>query len=629
VTIRDARQTGKEVPLLRDVGTYAVLSGPAEFSITLDAGLPLKIEAGRAGFELPAVPAGTVQLTLVIPGDHTNVTINPGLITSRNSSDGRTTVEATLPAGQPASIFWASREVAAPPAVREPRFLSDVKTLVTVGEAQLSMAALADITVLQGEPSQFELPIPAGYEVTGATGAGLESSDVQSGVLILKVGAAAQRGYQFLISLERPADASKTEIPLPGFQGAQRETGEVLVEGEGVMELVAKERGSLKRMDLRETNPYLRSLAHDAPQAAFRCHRQPAEAPGLSLEWVRFPDSSVLAAVAQQAVVTTMVTPEGRSLTEVKLVLRNQAQPFLKVDLPAGASILSADVAGERVKPVEGQDGTRVPLLRPGFRPTDSYTVSFVFLHSGAPFAKKGDGELALPKMGLPVALVEWEVFLPERYKVRDFGGDALAAGLLPANSETAAEMIPPPQAAPPPPPPATPYPIALAPGQLGGLVVDPAGALVPGATVSVVLIGTGLTRTARADLAGRWVVSGLSSGSVRITVDVTGFRKTVEEVSYDASRPRAHNVKLDLGSTNESVMVSAEAVEMPQRERPAKLNIPPEENASVNVLNLQRRVAGVLPIPVDVPRAGRSFRFARPLVIDEETKVTFRYTTK
>jgi hypothetical protein len=45
--------------------------------------------------------------------------------------------------------------------------------------------------------------------------------------------------------------------------------------------------------------------------------------------------------------------------------------------------------------------------------------------------------------------------------------------------------------------------------------------------------------------------------------------------------------------------------------------------------MNLQRRVVGVLPIRVDVPRAGNSYRFVRPLVIDEETKVTFSYKTR
>jgi hypothetical protein len=39
--------------------------------------------------------------------------------------------------------------------------------------------------------------------------------------------------------------------------------------------------------------------------------------------------------------------------------------------------------------------------------------------------------------------------------------------------------------------------------------------------------------------------------------------------------------------------------------------------------------VAGVLPVRVDVPRAGASYRFARALVLDEETKVTFSYKTK
>jgi hypothetical protein len=46
-------------------------------------------------------------------------------------------------------------------------------------------------------------------------------------------------------------------------------------------------------------------------------------------------------------------------------------------------------------------------------------------------------------------------------------------------------------------------------------------------------------------------------------------------------------------------------------------------------VVNLQRRAAGDLPIRVDVPRTGNSYRFVRLLVLDEETKVTFKYKSK
>jgi Carboxypeptidase regulatory-like domain len=635
MTILDARQEGKGLPLEQEGGTQtAILAGPAEFSVVLDAGLPLNIETGRASFNLPVPSAGSVRLTLEVPGDHTNVKLSPGLITSRASTNGNTTIEATLVPGQPLNIWWATREVVAPVIPREVRFLSNVKTLVSVSEADIRLAVLADINVIQGEPSQFEMDIPAGYEVTGTTGASVDTIKMQDRVLTINVNAPAQRSHQFLITMEKAISATRADLPFVSMKNSQREMGEVLIEGVGTMELTATEGGSLKRMDVRETNPYLRSLAHSSLQAAFRFHRQLAENPSLALEWTRFPDSSVLAAIAEQAVVTTLVTTEGRSLTEIKLTVKNQVQPFLKVDLPQGASIVSADVAGEKVKPVEGADGQRVPLLRPGFRPVDSYEVSFVVMHSGAPFAKKGGSELSLPKMDIPITVLHWEVFLPEQYKVKDFGGDALAANLLPASLQGvagvataeyydggaaggAADRI---------------APLQLLPGQLGGYIIDPSGALVTNAQVSVTQLDTGIVRSAATDYSGRWIVGNIPSGRVRVTAAMQGFRPTVREILYNANYPTSVSFALLIGSVSESIEVRGKDQENESRqiERDLKKNQAAASNsASVNVLNLQRRVAGVLPVQVDVPRAGSSYSFVRPLVLDEETKITFTYKTK
>jgi hypothetical protein len=49
----------------------------------------------------------------------------------------------------------------------------------------------------------------------------------------------------------------------------------------------------------------------------------------------------------------------------------------------------------------------------------------------------------------------------------------------------------------------------------------------------------------------------------------------------------------------------------------------------SQNAVNLQRRVAGILPVPVEVPRSGKSYRFVRPLVVEEETRITFQYKSR
>src|SRR5229473_575706 len=184
MTVLDAHQNGKGVPLLQENGTHmALLPGPGEFSVALDTGLPLRIEAGRASFSLPAPAAGSVQLALVIPGDHTYANIHPGIITSRKSENGHTAIEATLVPGQPANIWWATREAVTPTVPREVRFLSDAKMLISVSEAEMRLAVLADITIVQGEPSQSQVEVPEGFQVTGATGATLDSTETNSGVL--------------------------------------------------------------------------------------------------------------------------------------------------------------------------------------------------------------------------------------------------------------------------------------------------------------------------------------------------------------------------------------------------------------------------------------------------------------
>jgi len=646
MTIVDARQESKSLPLQLENGTQiAVLSGPAEFAVTLDTALPLRIDAGRASVTLPVPATGSAILTLAIPGEHTAVNISPGLITNRTSENGHTTIEAALVPGQPANLWWATREAAAPVIAREVRFLADLKTLISVDEAALSVATLADVTVVQGDPTQFELEVPSGYEITGVTGASLESSETLPGTLLLKVLNPSQRAHEFLISMERPlaAESSKIDGPFLSFKNVQRETGEVLVEGAGTLELTTTEAGALKRMDVKEVNPYLRALAHFPPQAAFRYHRQPNEAPALALEWVRFPDSSVLAAVAESATVTTMVTSEGKSLTEVRLAIRNQAQPFLKVALPPGATILSADVAGEKVKPVEGPDGNRVPLLRPGFRPTDVYTVSFVFMHSGAPFAKKGGSELSLPRMDVPINLVQWEVFLPEQFKVKDFGGDVTSANLVPPALQeeamldvgTSNALTLRPSAGP------VNYDLRISlPGQLGGIVVDQSGAAISGARVTVTSQDTGFSTLAVTNQAGLWSVLGVPSGRQTIKVDSPGFKSSeLRDVAYDANRPGPINTVLTVGSLSETIEVSAiQSLPMNGRNtadfgrleaRAKKEALMAQNTPSSNVMNLQRRVAGVLPVAVDVPRSGVAFHFVRPLVVDEETRVTFGYKSK
>ena len=635
LTILEAKQAGQPLPLIQEGSNHAaILNGPGPFAVSLGVAAPLTIEAGRASFVLAVPLASSTTLSLELPGSHANVHVEPGLVTKRDTANGNTVIEAALEPGKPARIWWTTREIAAPVAQREVRFLSDVKTVVSVDDSELRLTALCDVTVIQGEAAEFKLPLPDGYELTTASGSSVESSDVSGGILTIRVHDPGRRNHQFLIALERANRETKVDAPMIEFPGAQRETGELLVEGAGAMELKAKESGGLRRIDVREANAITRSLSHFPLQAAFRYNRKANEAPKLQLEWQQFQDADVLSAVAERATVTTLANVEGRTLTEISLRIRNHAKAYMKVELPAGAQLFTAEVDGERVKPAQAQDGIRIPLTRPKLDTSKAYTVSFVYQSEGARFAKNGSYDMALPKLDLPVNVLTWEVALPERLEVKQFGGNAVAAELLPAAAAnnflmegvdsvdsaarnwTESDLS------------------SLGPGQIGGIVVDPNGAVVAGAQVSVTNTQTGTTLTAFSGGDGHWVVSNLEPGPVRVNISAMGFKASIQDFELSASKPARMGTTLDIGNVQSTVTVTADGTnlasenrrieELAKKTQAAQLN-----NYSQNVFSLQRRVAGLLPVAVEVPRSGKSYRFVRPLVLEEETRITFQYKSR
>jgi hypothetical protein len=339
----------------------------------------------------------------------------------------------------------------------------------------------------------------------------------------------------------------------------------------------------------------------------------------------------VLAAVADRAVATTLVTSGGRALTEVVLTVQNRAQPFLKVSLPQGATMVSVSVGGQPAKPALGPDGSRVPLLRPGFRPVGSYEVSFVYLHAGTPFARKGDIEMMLPKMDMPVGIVEWELFAPEGYSLRAVGGNAIDVRTLPASMPMAATYIGFGVAG------GSPGGVAGGiaaaqsgssvrislmsgglPGQVRGRVVDQANAILPGVTIE--LVSPTATITAVTDGNGTFALANVSPGQLTIRATLPGFATTQGSFEFD-QRPRQVDIEMRIGALAETVAVATQTA----RENTKAVPAPPPSN----VVDLQRRAAGVLPVRIDVPRAGTSYMFVKPLVVDQETVVKLRYKRK
>jgi hypothetical protein len=160
--------------------------------------------------------------------------------------------------------------------------------------------------------------------------------------------------------------------------------------------------------------------------------------------------------------------------------------------------------------------------------------------------------------MDMPVAIVEWEVFAPERYSIKSIGGNAIETSLM--RRMSVADTLP-------------------------------------------------AFSTARHDFIfdrrPRELIIELSVGGVTETVTVSAERPLVD--TQNAAR------RTIIGNDfNE-----------PRRQRPDPA---PIVAPSQKVVELQRRTTGVLPVRIDIPRAGTSHQFVKPLVVDQETTIRLRY---
>jgi hypothetical protein len=97
--------------------------------------------------------------------------------------------------------------------------------------------------------------------------------------------------------------------------------------------------------------------------------------------------------------------------------------------------------------------------------------------------------------------------------------------------------------------------------GAVAGTVVDQAGALVPGAAVTITAVATNLSRTAVTGEEGTYVLSGLAPGVYRLLAESSGFRPLTREAIRLATGETVRiALRLELGAVAEAVTVTADA---------------------------------------------------------------------
>jgi len=93
----------------------------------------------------------------------------------------------------------------------------------------------------------------------------------------------------------------------------------------------------------------------------------------------------------------------------------------------------------------------------------------------------------------------------------------------------------------------------------LSGTVTDPSGAVIPGATVTLVDTATNYTQTVTSNAAGIYIFNALPPAPYKLTASKDGFKtKILANVQIIPEQANELNVQLEVGATTQTVTVSA-----------------------------------------------------------------------
>ena len=137
--------------------------------------------------------------------------------------------------------------------------------------------------------------------------------------------------------------------------------------------------------------------------------------------------------------------------------------------------------------------------------------------------------------------------------------------------------------------------------GTILGTVTDTTGATIPGATVTLANLGTGLTRSLVTDDSGEYTAPSLPTGKYRLTAELPGFRTvTMPDIDLGVDQHLRLNVTLAIGAVAENVTVTAQSPLVQIASSELGTTIAEEQIKTLplngrNFVNLTRTVPGVV----------------------------------
>jgi len=439
VVLVRATVDGKPIAVARLRGYHVwQTTRDGEVAIALDILVPSRGRRGSLEYDFLVARTAVTRFDCTFPEEGLEPRLDTAVQSEIRAETGATRLEATLRPTTRVHLvgFKSMGEDDGQPA----RVYAEASSLLSVGERVLEVFTVIRYKILYAGAKRFDIGIPSGMTVVSADGEGAFRYTVETG----EDGASVLRGetaypirndYEISLRLKRQlpkqdgAGGAAFDVPLPRCVGVERENGWLAVEVPGKLKLNEEERVEALAVDVRQLPQEMVTSAVSPIIKAYRYH---AASSRIRLSAVRLPELEPKAGSVDQVRAFSVVSAEGKVLTDLKISLRNRLTPTLALDVPKGVEVRSAHLDGVTIQPSRDERGRLVlPLKRSeGGERLEPFTVQVVLESRIDPLGLAGARSLALPAIALPVSSAHWSVFLPSNNAYSELEGDVEAEPL-------------------------------------------------------------------------------------------------------------------------------------------------------------------------------------------------------
>jgi hypothetical protein len=423
--VREARLDGKLVSLVSSVGgkggnqLSALLSHAGRAVLLLDIVLPVASSAGEESIALPSAASGVTRASVQLPRQGVDIRLTGGLLSEKSESGAESKWVAYGRGNETLAFTWR-RKTEDHRATQPLRMRGSLTELLGLGEDGTSINAEVNLEVTQGAAREAKVQIPDKVTVNQVLGAMVADWEVKGGELSVTFLEPVEQTARFVITGEtRSPRDGEIGIPLLRLLNAERETGGVAVEVLGAGEIKDIKLEGLESADATDLGEIVAN--RQSPSLlAFRFRTGEKIARSLNINIARYTPQAVLMANVEEARYQILVSSEGKTFVQARYAVRNNQRNFMKITLPAGATLWSASLAGRAVRPGQAPDGgVLLPLdkARAG-EEVPPFAVEIVYLVRGGVWNDKGQFLLALPALELPISRTGLLLYHPPLFKM-------------------------------------------------------------------------------------------------------------------------------------------------------------------------------------------------------------------